>query len=78
METEVIPNRVYEHFKGGRYYVLSVADDSTNGRKGNKLVVYVSLTYGVLKCRDLAEFTESVAWPDGITRPRFVPEGSLV
>lgn len=69
---EIIPDRVYEHHKGGKYLVLFVADDSTNARPGNKLVVYVSLTYGVIKCRDLSEFTESVEWPDGQTRPRFV------
>jgi hypothetical protein len=71
---EVIANRVYAHHKGGRYLVLSVAEDSTNSRAGNKLVVYVSLTYGKIKCRDLAEFIEVVQWPDGQERPRFILE----
>lgn len=71
---EVVPQRVYSHHKGGRYLVIAVADDSTNDRKGNRLVVYVSLTYGKIKCRDLAEFTELVTWPDGVERPRFVIE----
>jgi hypothetical protein len=69
---EVFSDRVYEHHKGGKYLVLFVADDSTNARMGNKLVVYVSLTYGAIKCRDLSEFTELVAWPDGKMRPRFI------
>jgi hypothetical protein len=69
---EVIPNRVYDHYKGGRYLVLSVADDSTNNRAGNRVVVYVSLTYGTIKCRDLVEFIELVEWPDGQKRSRFV------
>ncbi len=69
---QILPNRVYEHHKGGRYLVLSVAEESTNARKGNEVVVYVSLTYGKVKCRDLSEFTELVVWPDGEKRPRFV------
>lgn len=70
---EILPNRVYEHYKGGKYLVLFVADDSTNSRAQNKLVVYVSLTYGTIKCRDIKEFTEIVEWPDGQKQPRFIP-----
>jgi len=73
MIEDVLVGSVYEHFKGGRYLVLFVADDSTNARKGNRLVVYVSLTYGVVKCRDMGEFLEAVEWPDQVVRPRFVP-----
>jgi hypothetical protein len=69
---DVIPQRAYRHSKGGRYLVLAVASDSTNAREGNRIVVYVSLTYGTVKARDLAEFVEEVAWPDGVRRPRFV------
>lgn len=63
--------KVYEHFKEGKYLVLAVADDSTNAREGNKVVVYVSLTYGKVLVRDVAEFTEEVEWPDGKKGPRF-------
>jgi len=73
MTEDVLVGSVYEHFKGGRYLVLFVADDSTNARSGNRLVVYVSLTYGVVKCRDIKEFLEPVEWPDKVVRPRFVP-----
>ncbi len=69
---EIVPQRTYTHFKGGTYLVLAVADDSTNSRKGTQMVVYVSLTYGTIKSRDLSEFTELVTWPDGIERSRFV------
>lgn len=69
---ELVPNRVYKHYKEGRYLVLAVADDSTNARMGNRVVIYVSLTYGTIKCRDLKEFTEIVEWADGSKRPRFV------
>lgn len=73
MTHEIQTGSVYEHFKGGRYLVLHVAEDSTNDRSGNQLVVYVSLTYGVVKCRDIAEFLEPVEWPDGTPQPRFIP-----
>jgi hypothetical protein len=59
-------------FKGGKYLVLSVAEDSTNGREGTKVVVYVSLTYGEIHTRDLSEFTQEVEWPNGQKGPRFV------
>jgi hypothetical protein len=71
---ELILNRVYKHYKDGRYLVLALADESTNSRKGNRVVIYVSLTYGVVKCRDLGEFTEIVEWPDGSRKSRFVLE----
>ena len=74
---EVLPDRIYEHHKGGKYLVLFVADDSTNARPGNKVVIYVSLTYGVIKARDLAEFTEMVEWPDGQKRERFILAAKL-
>ncbi len=64
---------VYTHYKGGRYLVLFVADESTNRRMGKKVVVYVSLTYGKVHTRDWEEFTEKVKWPDGKRRTRFIP-----
>lgn len=69
--------KIYKHYKGGRYTVLHIVDESTNARKGNKGVVYVSLTYGKIKHRDLNEFVEEVLWPDGVKRPRFVLEESV-
>jgi len=53
--------------------VLFIADESTNERIGNKVVVYVSLTFGVVKCRDESEFIEIVEWPDGSKKQRFIP-----
>ena len=66
--------KVYKHYKGGRYLVLHLVEESTNARKGNVGVIYVSLTYGTIKHRDLKEFIEEVEWPDGITRSRFIFE----
>ena len=66
--------KIYKHYKGGRYLVLHLVEESTNARKGNIGVIYVSLTYGTIKHRDLKEFIEEVEWPDNIKRPRFIPE----
>ncbi|HYC34394.1 MAG TPA: DUF1653 domain-containing protein [Candidatus Paceibacterota bacterium] len=73
MDTVAI-GKVYKLYKGGHYTVLHIVDESTNARKGNKGVVYVSLTYGAIKHRDLDEFIEEVMWPDGVKRPRFIEE----
>jgi hypothetical protein len=70
----ILPNKIYKHYKGGRYLVLHNTEESTNARQGELGVVYVSLTYGKIKHRDLAEFTEEVEWPDGKKRPRFILE----
>ncbi len=67
--------KVYKHFKGGRYTVLCLAEETSNARKGNNGgVVYISLTYGKIKYRDFDEFVEDVEWSDGVRRPRFVVE----
>jgi hypothetical protein len=74
MNTDIKVGTIYTHYKGGRYYVLAVAEETTNARIGGHGIVYVSLTYGKLKYRDLDEFCEEIEWPDGVRRPRFVPE----
>ena len=71
-EQLVQSGKTYKHYKGGLYTVLFVAEETTNARKGNNGgVVYVSHTYGKIKYRDFDEFTEEIAWPDDIKRPRF-------
>ena len=74
---EVLPGRIYAHHKGGRYLVLVLTEESTNQRVGTPGVVYVSLTYGTFKHRDLSEFIEEVEWPDGSRKPRFILENPL-
>jgi hypothetical protein len=71
MKESIQVGNVYAHHGGGKYVVLHVVEDSTNARAGSLGVVYVSLTYGKIKYRDLIEFTEDVEWPDGKRRPRF-------
>jgi hypothetical protein len=63
---------VYQHYKGGLYTVLGVAEDCTNTRDKTELVIYVSLKDGKIYCRELKEFSEIVEWPDGGQKPRFV------
>lgn len=62
----------YKHYKGALYTLLFVAWDSTNGREGRELAVYVSHATGLVRARELTEFNEIVEWPDGFGRPRFV------
>lgn len=66
--------KVYKHKKGGKYLVLHIVEESTNGQEGSQGVVYVSLKEGSIYHRNLSEFVEEVKWPDGKMRPRFVPE----
>jgi hypothetical protein len=60
----------YEHYKGGRYLVLGLAEDA---RDGTTLVIYIRL-YGAagrpMAARPLDEFFEEVETPNGL-RPRF-------
>lgn len=64
---------IYRHHKGGRYLVLH--PDVHAASDGHpRLVVYVSLTSGILWARDLHEWHDLVLWPDGVTRPRYVRE----
>ena len=66
----VLPG-VFKHFKGNSYRVLFLAKDSETQAD---VVVYLSLTNGVIWTRPAAMFTEVVEWPDGVHRPRFVRE----
>ncbi len=60
---------IYEHFKGGRYHVLTVAKHTETEEP---LVVYVALKDGGMFARPLSMWTEEVLWPDGNKRSRFV------
>lgn len=51
-----------------------MTEESTNGREDTLGVVYVSLTYGNIKYRELTEFLEEIEWPDGTRKPRFILE----
>ena len=51
---------LYLHYKGGVYRVLHYAEESTNARAGEQVVVYLSLKYGTVHTRDLSEWVERV------------------
>ena len=74
MDNKIELGKVYKHYGGGRYLVIGISEESTNSREGTPAVVYVSLTYGKIRHRELKEFQEEVLWPDGIKRPRFILE----
>ncbi len=63
----------YRHFKGGAYRPLMTAKNSENHEE--MLVIYQSNAYGTVWARPLAMWQEETdRWPDGVKRPRFVPE----
>jgi hypothetical protein len=77
----VITPGTYRHFKGALYSVLQVGRHSETEEP---MVIYTALnpwdpfhpsTWWV---RPLIMFEESVTWPDGVVRPRFVlvPDGA--
>lgn len=71
----VVLGPTYRHFKGGRYRVLHTAKSAADQ---TEQVVYVSLDYGTMWVRPLAQWVEPTdRWPDGVTRQRFVLEASL-
>lgn len=68
-------NTVYRHFKGNYYYVMDIAYSATNKDGTNKkMVVYKSLSDGLVYVRDLKEFSSEVdrkKYPDVTQRYRF-------
>jgi hypothetical protein len=71
---------VHKHYRGPHYLVIGVSQESTNGRaEGMPCVVYISLegrNVGRLHHRELGQFAETVMWPDGLPRPRFMFVGT--
>jgi hypothetical protein len=70
---------LYIHYKGGRYYLLCVAE--THEHNGDQDVVYISCTHGKACTRPLRQdsrkqdsWDDFIKWPDGKERPRFAPE----
>lgn len=64
---------VYDHYKGGKYLALGVAEQTETGER---LVIYVALTGAGLpgprlRARPLSMWNEFVEWPDGFSKPRF-------
>ena len=68
---------LYKHYKGGLYRVIAHAIESTNGRDGQEVVVYISLEKGLWYTRNAIEFYSTVAlecgFPLGPTYVRETP-----
>lgn len=68
--------RVYKHFKGNFYWVISIADHTETGEK---LVIYRNLTTKETWARPYDDFISEVdheKYPDVEQRYRFEPVGS--
>jgi len=67
---------VYEHYKGGFYQLITVAESSDNTvPDGQMMVVYCCLYTSkggpYNRVRSMKEFNQLVKWADGEERPRF-------
>jgi hypothetical protein len=62
----------YRHSKGRLYNVLMTARHSETKEL---LVIYEAQETGQVWARPESMWSETVTWPDGIPRPRFVREG---
>lgn len=66
---------IYQHYKGGRYRVLTTCLNSEDPTE--ILVVYISLQDGTVWARPATMWDEVVELEDGSTRPRFMPESKI-
>ncbi len=65
---------VYDHYKGGRYKVISLAKHSETQEV---LVVYASLLFGSVYVRPLSMWFDKIQMDDGTETERFVLSGTL-
>lgn len=65
---------LYRHSKGGLYRLIGRGRHSETQ---DQVVIYQSVETNYLWVRPAAMWVEEVVWPDGVTRPRFVPEGTV-
>lgn len=76
----VVKDGIYQHYRGARYVVLFIGQDSNNDRNKERTVVYMSLTppyAGAIRVRHFDEFVEEVEWPDRTHNPRFMFLGQV-
>jgi hypothetical protein len=71
---------LYRHCDGGLYRVVCVARHSETGEP---MAIYINLEdvdgprWNARPMKGPAGFDELVAWPDGLSRPRFTEVGKL-
>jgi hypothetical protein len=66
----LVEQGVYQHYKGGYYFVYGV---TTLHDEDRQIVIYYSNQYQEMRLRYLDDFNAVVEWPDGVRRTRFVP-----
>lgn len=70
---------IYKHYKGDYYQVLGMA---AHTETQERMVVYISLDAGRpgprMRVRPFEMFVETVEWPDGAVRRRFIYIGDEV
>ncbi len=74
----MLPCGVYLHYKGNYYLVLGIGEHTETNEK---FVVYISLSPRPgyrMRIRPLKMFTQTVKWPSGKRKPRFVFVGAQV
>jgi len=64
-----VESKTFLHFKGGKYRVLF---EGLHADGAEPVVIYVSMIYGTVWVRSLSEWNETVKWPDGEMRQRFI------
>ncbi len=79
--SEAVTPGTYQHYKGGLYEVLMLAQMSESSAE--IVVVYRSHATGDTWVRPLRtmgadSWEDQVVWPDGVTRPRFVRRSGRV
>lgn len=62
------PGKLYDHYKGGRYQVITLAKHSETG---DDLVIYKSLHFGSIHARPLQMWFENVTNEQKQNVPRF-------
>jgi hypothetical protein len=64
------PGSIYRHFKGGKYRVMTLADDADY--EGRKVVVYRSILFGGVYVKTLEYFFQEVQEAGGMPRFRLI------
>lgn len=59
-----VMGRLYKHYKGGTYKVISMAKDSGNA----DVVIYRSVLFGSIHTRPLKDFMEKLTYYEGKLR----------
>lgn len=62
----IVPNAIYQHYKGGKYKVLMVAQHTENPNE--ELVIYESLETGKIWARPIQIFCSGIIIEDEVLK----------